>query len=167
MRVPAGIHVKGAAKGRVEGVKIHNCNAVQCVRGIVAENVLHVSCVQNHINVSEVGIDAVDCDQCFYMANLIYHHHGEGQGIRIAGTRPVGKPPAGSQCANGNIIVGVKVWPSLGPLSSLLSALCCLSCDWIAVSASASNGVCTQGSGVYMVATGYHYMCMGQDIFPA
>ena len=109
--VPAGIHLKGAEGGRVEGVRIHACDAIQCTRGVLAENVLHLSCMQNHFNVSEVGIDAVDCDQCFYMANLIYQHQDEGQGIRIAGTRQQGRPST-SQCVNGNIVMGVKVWTS-------------------------------------------------------
>lgn len=107
---PAGIHLHSAAsQGRIEGVKVHGCNIVAVNRGIAADCVLELSCVQNHINCRCVGIDAVDCDQCFFMANLIYHNQGRGQGIRITGKKPSGAKPTTSHCVNGNCVVGVQV----------------------------------------------------------
>lgn len=88
---------------------MQGCNIVAMNRGIVAECVLELSCVQNHINCKRVGIDAVDCDQCFFMANLIYHNHGQGKGIHITGQGKPGTRPSTSHCVNGNCIVGVQV----------------------------------------------------------
>lgn len=103
-----GIHLNSSRdKGRIEGVKVHGCNIVAVNRGIVADCVLELSVVQNHMNCWHACIDAIDCDQNFYMCNLLYER-GDGPGIKISGTRPVGQAPSTAHCVNGNTIIAVK-----------------------------------------------------------
>ena len=65
----AAIHIKSDVDaGRIEGVKVHNCNLVAVNTGIRADSVLELSAVQNHINCAQAGIVAINADQCFFMA---------------------------------------------------------------------------------------------------
>lgn len=84
------IYIKSDTEhGRVEGVKVHNCNLVAVAYGIRAESVLELSAMQNHINCSEAGIWAEDTDQSFFIGNLIYHNKTGGYGILLKGaSRP-------------------------------------------------------------------------------
>lgn len=92
-------------RGRIEGVKVHACNLVAVDTGIRAESCLELSVVQNHINCATAGVVGVDVDQCFFLANLIYQHRGEGHGIYITGA----SKPATRHVICGNCIMGVQV----------------------------------------------------------
>ena len=102
----AGILVRSDVEnGRVEGVKVHNCNIVAVQSGIRCESILELSCVQNHINCSKDGVVAIDADQCFFVSNLIYLNKGSGSGICLRGNSGA----ATSHVITGNCIVGVQV----------------------------------------------------------
>lgn len=102
----AGVLIKSEPeRGRIEGVKVHNCNIVAVQTGIRAESILELSCVQNHINCTDAGVVAIDADQCFFLSNLIYHNHGTGKGICVHGKNNV----ATSHVISGNCVVGVQV----------------------------------------------------------
>lgn len=68
------MQVNSDPSGRVEGVKVSNSNFVAVQNGIVANNVLAVKLMQNHINCARSAIVATNVDQSFFIGNLIYQN---------------------------------------------------------------------------------------------
>lgn len=81
--VNKGIHVTG----RVEGVKVSQCDFVAVCYGIYAEHCLQMNVINSHINASSGGIRAHNVNQSSFSNLLLYKclDSTEGFGIRIEG----------------------------------------------------------------------------------
>lgn len=66
------LSIRYSLQGRVEGVKLSQCDFVAVCYGVYAEHCLQLNVVNSHINASHGGIYAANVNQSSFSNLLIY-----------------------------------------------------------------------------------------------